>query len=178
MSEEVAEALIDNTFTGLLAQARTRFADVVADRDRLLVAVRTIAANLRHDPAHAASVAEYAVAVSEGASLAELASRVWDARTASDEVLGEAGGAEKRVCDICKATVAVWPNVMCCHCTERPWRAVPTASPVPVDASGIFRAALEQIVKNDTSASASHIARKALAAHTAPVADAQAGEGK
>jgi hypothetical protein len=146
MSEEVAEALIDNTFTGLLAQARTRFADVVADRDRLLVAVRTIAANLRHDPAHAASVAEYAVAVSEGASLAELASRVWDARTASDEVLGEAGGAEKRVCDICKATVAVWPNVMCCHCTERPWRAVPTASPVKLGHdSSVIRDRVESI---------------------------------
>jgi hypothetical protein len=33
--------------------------------------------------------------------------------------------ASSRVCDICSATVAEWPEVMCCHCGEQPWRIKP-----------------------------------------------------
>lgn len=45
-----------------------------------------------------------------------------EAALAQEQSRTDAPGEPQRECETCGAVVAAWPNVMCCHCQEVPWK--------------------------------------------------------
>jgi hypothetical protein len=50
--------------------------------------------------------------------------------------------AADRECTVCAATVAAWPEVMCCHCQTVPWKRLATAPVAPAGEVERMREAL------------------------------------
>ena len=62
------------------------------------------------------------------------------------EFEGRGPHATNRVCAVCTAEVAVWPEVMCCHCQTMPWKLSATPMrPTLFDGSEALRDRIREI---------------------------------